>query len=219
MFWETKPKDFQKINFLLFPRVAFFSYVVDNVTEEDENRNLLMKEMFCSFDYHNTDMVYMIRHPYVKLFLSRLEKELFMFFPMKPPNYNLTREEWQQMRNLAENWSIIVKPADKGLCVVIWNREDYLPEGCRQVSDISQYTDVKRFNQKLLSDLTKNSSRIFKKLHNNKLIIEKELKYFSYSFKNACCLGKIYLLPKIYKKLYDVLGRPVIPTTGLLQKE
>ena len=69
------------------------------LTEEDENRNLLMKEMFCSFDYHNTYMVYMTGRPYVKLFLSRLEKELFMFFSVKPPSYKLTREEWQAMRN------------------------------------------------------------------------------------------------------------------------
>ena len=105
------------------------------------------------------------------------------------------------------------------MCVVIWNREGYLPEGYRQVSDISPYNDVKRFNQKLLSDLTENSSIIFKKLYNKKCIIEKELKYFSYSFKNVCCLDKMYLLSKIYKKLYDVPGCPVIPTTGLLQKE
>ena len=39
------------------------------------------------------------------------------------------------------------------------------------------------------------------------VITEKELKYFTYSFKNASCLGKMYLLPK---RLYNVPGRPVI---------
>ena len=152
-------------------------------------------------------------HPCVELFLSRLEKELFSFLPGKPQSYNLTKEEWKAMRNLAEDRSIIIKPADKGSCVVIWDREDYLAEGYRQLSDHSTYTDIKKFNQKLMSDLTEKSNRIFKGLCNNKLITEKELKYFSFNFKNACCLGKMYLLPKIHKRLSDVPG-PVISNCG-----
>ena len=46
------------------------------------------------------------------------------------------------------------------------------------------------------------------------MISEKELKYFSYKFKNASCLDKMYLLPKIHKKLHDVPGRPVISNCG-----
>ena len=46
------------------------------------------------------------------------------------------------------------------------------------------------------------------------MISEKELKYFSYNFKNASCLGKMYLLPKIHKRLHDVPGRPVISNCG-----
>ena len=41
------------------------------------------------------------------------------------------------------------------------------------------------------------------------MISEKELKYFSYNF-NTSCLAEMYLLPKIYKRLNDVPGRPVI---------
>ena len=36
----------------------------------------------------------------------------------------MTKEEWQAMRNLVEDRSIIIKPADKGSCVVAWDRED-----------------------------------------------------------------------------------------------
>ena len=41
------------------------------------------------------------------------------------------------MRNLAEDCSIIIKPADKDSCVVVWDREDYLAEGNKQLSDNS----------------------------------------------------------------------------------
>ena len=68
-------------------------------------------------------------HPCVELFLSRLEKELFSFLPGKPQSYNLTKEEWKAMSNLAEDRSVIIKPANKGSCIINWDREDYLAEG------------------------------------------------------------------------------------------
>ena len=42
-----------------------------------------------------------------------------------------------------------------------------------------------------------------------RIITEKELKYITYEYKNACNLGKMYLLPKIHNRLSNVLGRPV----------
>ena len=78
------------------------------------------------------------------------------------------------MRNLAEDQSRIIKPADKGSCVVIWDRKGYLAESYSQLKDHYTYTDIKRFNQKLISDLTENSNRIFMGLCNKKLITEKE---------------------------------------------
>ena len=45
-------------------------------------------------------------------------------------------------------------------------------------------------------------------------ITEKQLKYFTIEHKKATNLGKMYLLPKIHKRLYDVPGRPVISNCG-----
>ena len=63
-------------------------------------------------------------HPYVKLFLSKLESELFFFLPSKPKAFKCTKEQCLARRSLAEDWSIIIKRADKGSCVVAWDRED-----------------------------------------------------------------------------------------------
>ena len=68
--------------------------------------------------------------------------------------------------------------------------------------------------KKLLTGLTEKSNRIFKGLCNKRLITKNELKYFSYSFKNACCLDKMYLLLKIDKRLFDVPGHPLISNCG-----
>ena len=77
-----------------------------------------------------------------------MEHELFSFLPGKPQNYNLTKEEWQVLKNLKEDIFIIIKPADKESCVVLWDREDYLAEGYKQLSDKSIYVNVKHSNGK-----------------------------------------------------------------------
>ena len=48
----------------------------------------------------------------------------------------------------------------------------------------------------------------------HKLISEKELKHFTYSFKKATKLRKLYFLPKIHKRLSALPGRPVVFNYG-----
>ena len=68
-------------------------------------------------------------HPCVNLILSRLEENFFSFLPGIPETYNLCNKELQTMLNLAGGCSIIIEPANKSFCVVIWECEDYLAEG------------------------------------------------------------------------------------------
>ena len=44
--------------------------------------------------------------------------------------------------------------------------------------------------------------------------MKKQLKYFRFDFKKTCNLGKLYLLPKIHKRMFKVHGRPVISNCG-----
>ena len=46
------------------------------------------------------------------------------------------------------------------------------------------------------------------------MISESEPKYFTYNFKKATNLWKLYFLPKVHKKLANVPGRPVISNCG-----
>ena len=54
------------------------------------------------------------------------------------------KEEWLAMRRLAEDCSIVIKPADKGSCVVVWDRTDYLLEVGKHLSDSN--TETNRLN-------------------------------------------------------------------------
>ena len=78
-----------------------------------------------------------------------------------------------------------------------------MAEVYRQLSSHSTYTDF-----------TEKSNRIFEGLCNKKIITKKELKYFSFSYKNACSLGKMYLLPKTHQRLFDVPERPKMSYCG-----
>ena len=109
---------------------------------------------------------------------------------------NLSKDEWQAIRSLGEDRSIIIKRADKGLCVVVWDRLDYLSEAEKQLGDKNIYKDAS-FNDKILGDLVETSNQMFLNLKRKGSISEKEMKYFVYNYKNASNLGKLCFLPKI----------------------
>ena len=58
-------------------------------------------------------------HPAMEIFLSKLEIEIFYVLPGTPLDYNLSKKEWLAMRGFGEDQNIIIKPADKGSCVVV----------------------------------------------------------------------------------------------------
>ena len=88
------------------------------------------------------------------------------------------------MRGLAEDRSIVIKPAGKGSCVVVWDKLDYLAEAENHLKDNNIYKDVK-FGDNDLVKLVEKSSKIFKQLLSKKNIPSSEFKYFSYNYKKS----------------------------------
>ena len=80
---------------------------------------------------------------------------------------------------MADDRNIIIKKAEKGSCIVIWGRNDYLMEAENRLSDEKVYQEV-CYNENVLSKLAKMSNKIFSKLKKRGYITEKQLKYFSY---------------------------------------
>ena len=83
------------------------------------------------------------------------------------------------MRSLQNDRSVIIKPAGKGSAVVVWDRQDYLKEAERQLSDSSIYKEVK-VTEKDLVDLVDKSNKIFVDLERRNIIQEKEKNYFKF---------------------------------------
>ena len=95
----------------------------------------------------------------------------------------------------------------------VWDHEDYIAEAEKQLGDRKVYKDID-FKEKILQELAGTSNSLFRNLKKKGCILEKELKYFSIEFKKATNLGKLYLPPKIHKRLFDVPGWPVKSNCG-----
>ena len=82
-------------------------------------------------------------NPSLELFLSHIEKELSEVCKSNLGYSNFSKEKWQCIRLLANDRNIVIKKADKGSCVVVWDREGYTAEASKQLNDESVYKSVK----------------------------------------------------------------------------
>ena len=66
--------------------------------------------------------------PTLELFLSKVKEDIFSVLPWPPKKFNLSKKDYLTMRSLQNDRSVIIKPADKGSAVVVWDRQDYLKD-------------------------------------------------------------------------------------------
>ena len=120
-------------------------------------------------------------------------------------NYpNLSKEERQALKELIDDKDIIIKPADKGSAIVIWDKEDYLKEYNAQLENSNVYEKYNQFQPK---EVNKQIKSVL-----SKMLLRKEIdkKIMEYLIKKKTQYGRFYLLPKIHKRTFNVPGRPVI---------
>ena len=75
------------------------------------------------------------------MYLSRLEEEILSLYG-KISYSNLTKGEGNALYLLRDDPPIIIKEADKGSTVVVWDRDDYLREANSQLSNKGVYRQV-----------------------------------------------------------------------------
>ena len=157
-----------------------------------------------TFNPRNKDAV-------IETYLSCLEERLLdIDIPSKRFN-NLTKDERNAMYSLKDDKSIIIKGADKGLTVIVWDREDYIKEATKQLEDKEAYMEVPNDSSALVSTIFKSLEKIRK--HGD--LSQDTLNYFLLKDPK---FARFYLLPKIHKRLHDVPGRPVISNCGFYTK-
>ena len=117
---------------------------------------------------------------------------------------NITNAEYKIIENLKENNSIVIKKADKGSNIVILDRNYYIKEATRQLSD-------KKFYKECTKDLTLEHQSTIQELilqmFDKKIISEQTYKFLSEGGKRTSIF---YLLPKIHKNLVEPPGRPIV---------
>ena len=145
--------------------------------------------------------------PILRAFIYNVEKDLSTLKPIHSKQFNLTRMERQSLKTLESNKDIIIKKADKGSSVVVMNKEDYIKEALRQLSDTNFYIETDR-------DLTKEHNDEIEKtlsdLLTQELITEPIYRCIT---NNNPRKSSLYLLPKIHKIKQEgqfPAGRPII---------
>ena len=103
--------------------------------------------------------------------------------------------------------NIVIKSADKGSAVVVWDREDYIKEAEKQLGDKDIYEEVCNDPGPLITTIHKAIEKIGKRGDLN----ADTVKYFMMKDPK---LARFQTLPKIHKRLHNLPVRPVISNCG-----
>ena len=147
----------------------------------------------------------------VSAFCENVKRDLAKLKPQLPDRSNLTRKESRALSDIKKIPDIIIKKADKGSSIVVMNKNDYIQEGMRQLSDQNYYVEVPndlsgKHHKEIQSLIAKYESNGDISKDIAKCLKNKEPKTASF-----------YLLPKIHKvKEAGVFppGRPIISANG-----
>ena len=99
----------------------------------------------------------------IEIYLSSLEEKLMSTEIPKDKYNNLTREERGALFDLKNDKTIVIKGADKGSAVVVWDRDDYIQEAEKQLGDKEIYEEVSNDPQPLIDIIHKAVEKIRKR--------------------------------------------------------
>ena len=132
------------------------------------------------------------------------ELELACIKTKNPHPQNLTRAQKAALKELKNNHDIIIKPADKGSAVVLMNRDDYIKEGHRQLSDTQFY---RKMNRNMTHEHNEQIKAFVDVMADRGELHPQTTNYLKNDSPRTAIL---YLLPKIHKNKNPPPGRPII---------
>lgn len=139
-------------------------------------------------------------------------KALSEWHPLPNKKENITSEQKQILKSLANNKNIIIKPVDKGGQIVIQDRNNNILESKKQLNNTTYY---KKLEQPLQLEKQKLIRNITNELYTQKHITAKQKSHLDRPDEPRPRL--FYLLPKIHKppETWTVpsvvpVGRPIV---------
>ena len=111
------------------------------------------------------------------------------------------------MYHLKNGQSIVIKEADKGSAVVMWDKKDYLMEAEKQLSCKETYEELSSDPSFLIKTIHDALEKIRKRGNISSDILD------HFNIENSK-FGRFCLLPKIRKRMYEIRGRQVISNCG-----
>ena len=116
---------------------------------------------------------------------------------------NLSKEEWRALFQLKKRQDIVIKPADKGGAVVVWDKRLYIEEASKQLNNATFYNP--RTNDPIICNNEIVKETIEELIDCGQLPSSaKNLRIYDSDLGKPC----LYLLPKIHK--LGNPGRPIV---------
>ena len=129
----------------------------------------------------------------------------------KVPKSNLSAEEWKALKSLKEDEEIMILPADKGKCLVVMDRKDYLSKMEEKLKDETTYRPIEKDpTNEIKKALTDQLDKIKEEKQ-----IDQRTYYKLYPTKER--IPRMYGQPKVHKQNYPL--REIVDSTGSVAKE
>lgn len=149
------------------------------------------------------------RDKYLDMYITAVQNDVIRAYKsQKPGRQNLSRKERDALEALSKRTDVVIKPADKGGGIVVMDKDKYLEEGIRQLSNTQFYqhleADPTPAHQKFVADTL---DRLAKDGDISKRLCT------ALTAPNPSP-GRFYMLPKIHKKGNP--GRPIVSGIGTI---
>ena len=133
------------------------TYLSKNVCQHQKNHINKIQQTYLPYT------AYLSKDAAIELYLSSLEEKLMKVEVPKDKFNNLTKSERKALSDLKNDKSIMIKSADMGSAVVVWNREDYIKEAEKQLGDEQVYEEVSNDAAPLLKTINEVISKVKKR--------------------------------------------------------
>lgn len=137
-------------------------------------------------------------------YLEKLPSKLSSL-AIKPKHPNINRKERAALNNLSKDNNIIVKKADKGTCVVVQDKMEYVNEGTKHLSDRGIYEEIQLDPTEQLS---RSINTYIAAIHRKGHLSDHMMEFLTHNDPTKVRTQQLYFIKKLHKTPHDV--RPIV---------